>query len=366
VIYGLQQTADPPSPGTRSNVACVHAGGGSGGPIGLEITYRDGDSGIDHPSKTSVTLQAFQFWQENQPLASRGMRSAFATVRKVAGDGQFVCYAALNDNVTGDGAYQPMVIDDEPSTTPTAVVPVVLDTDSYRSEATLANRTDRPISGVFAVVPAGNPTPQWGTFTIDPGTQFTVPNLFETLRGVGFDIPHGTVASLVFELLDGTFDPNGNRPPGVPTSEGFLGIRTYTTRASGKIGLAYGYSPLGSSADTQAFVYGLQQTGVRGKEGGTRSNLAIVHALGGQVEDLTLDVTYFGPDGRELGKEPACGPCTLKPGEWRQFNTPLERFGVPNGWARVTRVAGSDQFLTYGVLNDQASDDGSYVPMVVP
>jgi hypothetical protein len=39
---------------------------------------------------------------------------------------------------------------------------------------------------------------------------------------------------------------------------------------------------------------------------------------------------------------------------------------VPHGFARIRRVSGSDQFIAYGVLNDQANDDGSYVPMIVP
>src|SRR5207248_2457029 len=121
-------------------------------------------------------------------------------------------------------------------------------------------------------------------------------------------------------------------------------------------GLAYGYSPVGTAADTEAYVYGLQQTGTKGQEGGTRANLAVVHAFGAHEEPLDLEVTYFGPDGAELGKQPDCAPCTLQPGEFRQFNAPLERFSVPHGYARIRRISGNDQFLAYGVLNDQAND----------
>jgi hypothetical protein len=368
IVFGLQQTADPPAPGTRSNLACVHAGSGSGGPIQLEITYHDGDTGQDHPTKSTLNLSAFQFAQENQPLAARGIRNGYALVRKVSGDDQFTCYGALNDNVTGDGAFDPMVIDDQTSPTSFAVVPVVLETDTFKSEATLANRTARTISGLFAVLPSGDPTPQWGYFNLDPGAQVTLPNIIQALRDVGFVIPPNTVASLVFQLLDGAFDPTttSDTLPSVPTTSGFVGIRTYTVRAGGLLGLAYGYTPVGGAADTEAYVYGLQQTGIRGQEGGTRSNMAVVHSLGGQVQNLTLEVTYYGPNGQELGKEPACNPCTLQPGEWRQFNAPLSPYGVPHGYARVRRLAGTDQFLAYGVLNDQANDDGSYVPMVVP
>src|SRR6185295_10205739 len=106
----------------------------------------------------------------------------------------------------------------------------------------------------------------------------------------------------------------------IPTTEEYLGVRTYTSKNGGLFGLAYGYTPVGTAADTEAYVYGLQQTGVRGQEGGTRSNLAVVHALGGDGGNISLEVTYFGPNGQELGKEPECNPCSLAAGQWKQFN----------------------------------------------
>jgi hypothetical protein len=107
-------------------------------------------------------------------------------------------------------------------------------------------------------------------------------------------------------------------------------------------------------------VYGLQQSN------GTRANVAVVHALGGHLEPLVLEVSYFGPQGSELGNDPQCSPCTLLPGQWKQFNSPLAAYGAPHGYARIRRISGSDQFIAYGVLNDNANDDGSYVPMIVP
>lgn len=137
--------------------------------------------------------------------------------------------------------------------------------------------------------------------------------------------------------------------------------------ARGLFGLAYGYTPVGEGAELEAFVYGLQQSGTQGQEGGTRSNLAIVHGLGGEVEEPALEITYYGPDGKELGKDPDCNPCRLLPAQWKQLNAPLGRYaGVTHGYARIRRVSGTDQFVAYGVLNDQANSDGSFVPMVVP
>jgi hypothetical protein len=367
-VYGLQQTSDPPQPGTRSNVACVHAGGGSLGNVTLEITYHDGNTGLDHASKDTLNLAAFQWQQQNQPLGARGIQHGFARVRRTSGNDQFVCYGVLNDNVTGDGAFIPMVPNDVPSATPFALVPVILDTGAFTAELTIANRTSRQLYGLFAVFPYSDPVPQWGYVNLDPGTQLTFSNFVAALRDVGFDLPTGTIAAGAIQFLEGTFDPQSDTQPTVPTSDAFVGARIYATRAGGTLGFGFTHTAFGKAADTEAYIYGLQQSGARGQEGGTRANLAVIHALGGQIANITLEVTYFGPNGQELGKEPLCNPCTLQPGEWRQFNAPLEKngYGVPHGYARIRKLSGTDQFLAYGVLNDQANDDGSYVPMVVP
>ena len=366
-VFGLQQTSAAGTPGTRSNLACVNAGGGPGGSVRLEATYYDGDTGQPNASKDSFDLAAFQWDQKSTPLASRGLKSGYAVVRRVSGADQFLCYGVLNDNLNGDGAFVPMVPNDTPSKTSAALVPVVLEAAGYTSEMTFANRTSRDISGLFALVPRADAVPDWGYFDLPARSQFTVPNIVRELREIGFNAPVGTVASVFAQFLDGQFrvDQSDTQAP-IPTSDGFLGVRTTTTRAGGQLGLAYGYTPIGEGADTEAWVYGLQQTGTRGQEGGTRANLAVGHALGGEAEPLQLEVTYFGPTGAELGKEPQCSPCTLLPGQFRQFDSALSRYGVPNGYARIRRISGSDQFLAYGVLNDQGNDDGSYVPMIVP
>ncbi len=67
-LYGLQQTSNPPSPGARSNVACVNAGGSAApGPISLEISYRNGDTGLIHDSRDTITLQPFEWFQIGVP-----------------------------------------------------------------------------------------------------------------------------------------------------------------------------------------------------------------------------------------------------------------------------------------------------------
>jgi PKD repeat protein len=369
IIYGLLQSpvvSQLGQAGTRSNLACVHAGGGSNNSIDLELTFWDGEKGEAHPSRETRTLSPFEFFQWNQPLSGRGIETGYAVIRKTAGDDQFVCYGVLNDNINSDGAFVPMVINDKAAGTPNAMVPVILDSAGYKSEVTFANRTNRVISGLFAIIPYNDPVPEWGYFQLPAKTQFIVPDIFAGLRDVGFTPRDNPIASVFFQFLDGEFrDSQSDTQPRIPASEGFIGVRTFTEqpeKQSGRFGLAYGYTPAGTAADTEAFIYGLQQTGVRGQEGGTRSNVAVIHALGGNIETLVLEVSYFNAAGNQVGQPVT---ATLQPGQWQQFSAPLEGLGLTEGFARVRRISGSDQFIAYGVLNDQANSDGSYVPMII-
>ena len=57
---------------------------------------------------------------------------------------------------------------------------------------------------------------------------------------------------------------------------------------------------------------------------------------------------------------------TLPPGGWTQLNGILASNGLSltSGYVRIERVSGSAPYLAYGVVNDQANSDGSYVPAV--
>jgi hypothetical protein len=120
----------------------------------------------------------------------------------------------------------------------------------------------------------------------------------------------------------------------------------------GSFGVFYPGLTLAESADGTAWVHGLQQNA------STRSNVAFVNA--GDAGSVTLRVTFFGEDGRLLASPEE---HTLGPGEWLQRNEPLASRGATAGSARVERVSGASRFVAYGVLNDAATSDGSYLPM---
>ena len=53
---------------------------------------------------------------------------------------------------------------------------------------------------------------------------------------------------------------------------------------------------------------------------------------------------------------------TLEPGGFHQYSGLLGVLGVPaQGYVRVERVEGRAPFYAYGVINDQANSDGSFI-----
>ena len=73
-----------------------------------------------------------------------------------------------------------------------------------------------------------------------------------------------------------------------------------------------------------------------------------------------MRVTFFSAAGALLG---APQTLTLGPGAWAQINAPLSGTGAAAGYAKVEKTSGSSRFAAYGVLNDAATSDGSYLPM---
>ncbi len=375
IIYGLQQIGTGTgAPGTRSNIGCVHAGGTSGN-ISLEVTYYDGSTGKAHATKDATTfidLTPFEWRPANAPLASRGITTGYAVIRKTAGEGQFLCYGVLNDNVNGDGSYVPMVINDNQLETNESFVPVVLEIPGYQSEVTLANRSQTRMTAYLTLVLAGRPDdPEFAAIDLDPGQQIVIDNIMKEMRDAGIAVPASAIGSLLVEFEEWS-DPEGTDEGlrTVPVNLGYVGVRTFSVKAGGRFGLAYGYLPLGKAADSSAYILGLQQSGTKGVSEGTRSNLAVINAGGVEDDDIEVTVSYFGPDGNVLGKEKDCSPCTLKPGEWKQFNAVLDGtrngFTAPQAFARIDKTSGADQFYAYGILNDQLNDDGSFVQMTLP
>ena len=129
-------------------------------------------------------------------------------------------------------------------------------------------------------------------------------------------------------------------------------VRTTTAVPDGRAGLAY--PGIGMEAGFQRAVYlcGLRQNTQ------DRSNLAFQNMGAPEEGPIILRTTVFsgdpnGPAPRVLQE------VRLGPGGFHQYSGVLG--SLANGYVRVERVRGTAPFYAYGVINDQANSDGSYV-----
>lgn len=341
VVGGLQENA-----AMRSNLAVVNAG-----PDPVTVAVRlVGPLGEDLGALEDAVLPGWGWKQYNRPLLGKA-ESGRAAVSRVSGGTAFSAYGVLNDGGTSDGSYVPPLL---PGASGAAdrLVPVVLDvkglgTSRYATELTLANLGASPLALQLVYTATAQFGGGSGTvpLTLAAGEQKVIPSAIAFLRSGGLAIPGGD-ANVAGSLLV-------RAPAGTPAAALFAGARTFTgsTLRAGTFGVFYPGLTLAEAADGTAWVHGLQQNAAM------RSNLAFVNF--GDAGPVTLRVTFYGEAGSAL---PDPEEWTLAPGEWRQVGQPLGSRGAAAGSAKLERLSGSSRFLAYGVLNDAATSDGSYLP----
>jgi hypothetical protein len=261
----------------------------------------------------------------------------------------------FNDNGTNDGSYVPF----EPGlrAVEARLVPVLVESATFESELVLTNPTAAAQTVTLTYVESFAPEGGAGGTTavvLLPAEQRIVPRAIDFLRQRGVAVgPRGAATHAGSLLVE--FRTGGSM------SSGFAGARTAAPAPGGG---AYGlFSPAtgrSSAATSETWVYGLRQ------DSGARSNLAVT-ACPGDGDGLSFRVDVFdGVTGLPAG---STGAISLAPGGWTQLDGLLQPFGLSNGYARVTRLAGSSSFAAYGVVNDGgspgagATNDGSFVSM---
>ena len=253
----------------------------------------------------------------------------------------------------GGLAYQPIEISVEalPQADPSdfTFVPVVLDAPGkgkahFTSELTLAHRgRQRAILDYTYTANTGGGS---GTVRdyLEPGQQLIVPNAIEFLRQQGAPIPEDgkSIGSLrvAFQRTD--------------SSRVGVTVRTTTRVPEGRAGLAYPGLPAGEGFDEAVYLCGLRQNEQ------DRSNVAFQHMGTPRDGPITLRTTVFSGD-PEIAEGHRLEDRRLAPGGFYQFSELLKTAGFDTGYVRVERVEGEAPFYAYGVINDQANSDGSFV-----
>ena len=204
-----------------------------------------------------------------------------------------------------------------------------------------------------------------------PGEQRIIPNAIDYLES------GGTRRGVIITTL-GAIDPlksRDNRGAPILATEDRIGtlrvefeefsssdvaitVRTTTPAPEGRAGLAYPAIPAEAGfGDEAVYVCGLRQSEQ------DRSNLAFQNMGESGDGAITLRTTVFSGD-VDGGGPRVLRDVTLAPGGFHQYSGLLETAGFTQGYAKVERVRGTAPFHAYGVINDQANSDGSFVSAV--
>ncbi len=235
------------------------------------------------------------------------------------------------------------------------LIPVVLDVVSnagatpahFTTETTLTNSGTSAADLAFtytASLGAGSGT----VFdTLAPGGQLAIPDTIAYLRTRGLSLPTSGSQLGTLAVQFGNI-----------SSVDAVAVTARTTTATavpqpvGAAGLAYSGLLSSDGLTTSATIYGLRQSE------SDRSNVAVFNT---GSDPVTLKVTAFAGDGSADSSVVDPG-ITLPSGGWRQYTGILGGAGYVNGWATVERTSSTGSFGTYGVINDQTTNDGSYLP----
>lgn len=267
-------------------------------------------------------------------------------------------YFVRNDGATNDGTVVPF---EEPDVLPgrrtrflPAAVGVTSEHGRYRTELTLGRRERWGLPEkdlAFRVTYRDEKGTSMFPVAIDLDGFVEVPDVGAWLVANGVPIDPNDFA--------GTLTFSSDRPEGAAD---LLVTAVVQARASGAAG-HYGVSvPVVNEvrwARERAIVPGLRE------DAGFRSNLALANPEPDGGPDVTLEVTlHQASDGSIIGTLPR---VTLPPGRRFQWSRPLQEIGYGgDAWAEVRRVGGLGRFVTYGVVNDNATSDGTLLPMVEP
>ncbi len=239
------------------------------------------------------------------------------------------------------------------SYTTTLFVPVVLRSEGrggsyFTSELTLTNRGSGAASVRFDYTGVGGSPIGSATTSLGPRRQVVLSDVISWLRSNGVSIPAtGNAVGTLRATFSGL----------AAAHDGAVLVRTTTpvppAAPVGAAGLSYAGVRLEDLPSGPVFLGGLRS------DAPDRSNVAVQNAGAAVDGDATLRVTLVS-GGASPGTTVATQDVTLAPGGFFQLAVPDGFLGT----VRVERISGTAPFYAYGVVNDNANSDGSFVAPV--
>jgi hypothetical protein len=103
-----------------------------------------------------------------------------------------------------------------------------------------------------------------------------------------------------------------------------------------------------------SWLYGMRKTAF------DRTNVGLANAS--TTDAVTLRLTLV--DGSGTTPEESLPDVTLGPGQFAQLDDVFAGTGLSQGYARVSVVSGTGPYSAWAVVNDETTNDGSFVPFV--
>ena len=232
-------------------------------------------------------------------------------------------------------------------------IPVALDVVSSLGQTTAHFLTELTLtnSGTSDATISMTYTPSLGggggavADTLPKGTQKVIPDAIAYLRSKGLAIPtSGSQLGTISIRFSGVSSVDAVSATARTASA------TSAPQPIGFAGLAYSSLYSFDGVTTSATLYGMRQND------SDRSNVAVFNT---GSDPVTLKVTAFsGDDGTSAVVDAA---KTLPAGGWAQYSGILGSVGIAQGWVTIERTSAAGSFGAYGVINDNGTNDGSYV-----
>ena len=369
-VYGLRSVGGV----SRSNLALANLPWPRGYPLAaslpvtLSVQVYD-QSGAAAGAPIAVTLESGEWKQLNGVLLQAGLTEpayGYAKITRVSGTGTWTAYGVVNDASTSDGSILPLYRPGGLAAARRLVVPVVLDVfgaagSHYTTELTLANdgAFATPVDLFYKPALGSSTGVPFVTLNLAAGQQTTIPDVMAYLRSRGLNVPDASTGAQAGTL---TVEFRSLFSLDAPRSVAIARTTTPNPNAAtgGAFGVAYPAWAKGGGARASALVPGLT------RDATVRSNLAVVHLGGGSESALSLSVQLYDASTAQAVGNPVS--VTLQPGDWTQWSGVFDVASVPasvtRAYAVVTRTAGDDTWLAYGVLNDEKTSDGSFLRMI--
>ncbi len=337
-----------PRTGTRTHLALA---AGTDGARGTIFAGAHGPSWRD-PESLSFRIPSGGFVQVDP---DRGFADGSITVISSTVPDDLLPYSVRNDDLTQDG----VVVQAAPRWTKPergtlfvpAAVAVSTTRGSYRTELAVASADywiAAPLTLQFRGVSEGG--------AVDATARVTVPgDGVVRVEDVGAWLASNGVP-LAPAAFDGTISIEADQETGPANLVGYAAILGQGPTARGDYSTSVPIFPEAEWAATEAVVPGLLESPA------FRSNLAVANPEPSGGPSVTLTVTIRDDGGLVSGSVLS---VMLRPGERRQLNQVLSLAGAAgSGWAELRRVSGTGRFVAYGVVNDNATGDGTVFRMV--